>query len=177
MNNWKSYFKEELKEKRNFFLKNISHSGYTELLIFEDFTKKSLTEIHISILENNDLISFEIINPITPGFTKKQEQEYFYKYDFDENRSYGNPGLEFSNLNKNHFNQLLKNGLKGKEVQYYKNKKIIKSEVYVQYGEIKENIIPTIIHFQKRKFWRFFLTKTNYDEERTIKLESIFGKI
>ena len=45
------------------------------------------------------LLSLKILNPKTPGKNKQQENEYFYKYSFDNEKQYGGPGLEFNKIN------------------------------------------------------------------------------
>ncbi|TRO66818.1 hypothetical protein [Christiangramia sabulilitoris] len=173
MKSWKEYFERNLEEKRKFFLERSIPENNTELFIFKPLEKNNQTRVKIRILENGDLITLLIINPKTPGFTKQQEQEHFYRFQYDNTNSYGNAGLEFNKRNRDHFDQFLMEGLKGKEVQYYKNGELIKSEVFQYYAENRDKMIPSIITHKKRKFWNR-LTKKIFDEIKTIELEKIF---
>ena len=173
MKSWKEYFEQNLEEKRKFFLERSIQESNTELLLFKPLEKNNQTSIETRILNNGDLITLIIINPETPGFTKQQEQEHFYKFQFDNTNSYGNAGLEFNKRNRDHFDQFLNEGLKGKEVQYYKKGKLLKSEVFQYYAENKDKMIPTVITHKKRKFWNR-ITKETFDETKTIELQKIF---
>ncbi|REA56722.1 hypothetical protein DSL64_26150 [Dyadobacter luteus] len=101
------------------------------------------------------LIFWKFENPLTQGFNKQQELEYFYRYDFTPGESYGGAGLEFIEINLLAIDRQLSIGLRGKEIQYVKNGQLVKSEVYVQYGDC-ENGYPNTIYFVKRRLWRRF---------------------
>jgi hypothetical protein len=138
-----------------------------------------LTTIQIGILDNGDLITFEIHNPLTPGFSEQQKREYFYKYSFHPKESYGGPGLEFIQLNIDHFDNLLKEGLKGKEIQYFKNGQLIKSEVFQFYADNGDTDFGTTIRFDKKGFWskmrdKFKSTDELYDDRKEVELKEIF---
>ena len=182
MKDWRTYFKTRLTEKGQFIFDNESRHGETDILIFKNSNTDNLTTIQIGILDNGDLITFEIHNPLTPGFSEQQRREYFYRYSFHPTESYGGPGLEFIQLNIDHFDKLLKEGLKGKEIQYFKGGQLIKSEVFQLYAENGDNNFGTIIQFEKKGLWNKmtdkFKTKNElYDDQKEIELKEIFHGI
>ncbi|MDD7886004.1 hypothetical protein [Flavivirga sp. 57AJ16] len=97
------------------------------------------------------MVSIVIFNPTVPGYNKCAEGEYFYQYDFsDDGKTYGNPVLEFNERNQNGIISILEKGLKGKEVQFVKNGKILKSKLYI--AEFDSNFSYSY-DFTKRNFW------------------------
>ena len=179
MKDWRTYFKSRLTDNGQFIFENESHRGETDTLIFKSTDTDSLTTIRVGILDNGDLITFEIHNPRTPGFNEQQKREYFYKYDFHPNESYGDPGLEFIQMNIDHFDKLLKEGLKGKEIQYFKDGQLVKSEVFQFYADNGDNDFGTTIKFEKKGIWRSLLDKFKskdelYDYQKEIQLREIF---
>lgn len=115
MKDWKTFFETRLTQDGKFVLsKKKSHRGETETLIFKHSSSENLTTIEIGIFDNGDLITFEVHNPLTPGFSEQQRREYFYKYSFHPTESYGGPGLEYIQLNIDHFEKFLKEGVNGK---------------------------------------------------------------
>ncbi|HYG01810.1 MAG TPA: hypothetical protein VD927_05150 [Chryseosolibacter sp.] len=179
MEDWKTYFKTRLTNTGQFILDNESRHGETDILIFKYSNADNLTTIQIGILDNGDLITFEIHNPMTPGLSEQQRREYFYKYSFHQTESYGGPGLEFIQVNIDHFDKLLKEGLRGKEIQYFKGGQLIKSEVFQFYAENGENDFGTTIQFEKKGLWDrlrdLFKAKEDlYDDRREIELKDVF---
>jgi hypothetical protein len=179
MKDWRTYFKTRLTDSGQFIFENESHRGTTDTLIFRSIHTDNLTTIEIGILDNGDLIAFEIHNPRTPGFSEQQKREYFYKYSFHPTDSYGGPGLEFIQLNIDHFDKLLEEGLRGKEVQYFKDRQLIKSEVFQFYAENGDNDFGTTIQFEKKGLWTkmmdAFKSKDElYDDKKEIELKEIF---
>jgi len=129
---------------------------------------------------SGQLIELTFDNPLTPGYSKMQSREHFYKYDFTPNKSYGPPGLEFIDINvKVIFKQLML-GLKGREEQHYKNGKLIKSNIFIDYNDEPEHPAWTE-YFEKRSFWTIFkgiFSKETIDPEtsiKTIDLSSVFS--
>jgi hypothetical protein len=182
MKDWRTYFETRLTDSGQFIFENESHRGTTDTLIFKSTHADNLTTIEIGILDNDDLITFEIHNPRTPGFSEQQKREYFYRYSFHPTESYGDPGLEFIQMNIDHFDKLIKEGLKGKEIQYSKDGQLIKSEVIQFYSENGDHDFWTTIQFQKKGLWNkirdSFKSKGDfYDEKREIELKEIFPGI
>jgi hypothetical protein len=182
MKDWRTYFKTQLTDKGQFIFDNETRHGETDKLIFKSSGAGNLTTIQIGILGNGDLITFEVHNPRTPGFSEQQKREYFYKYSFHPTESYGGPGLEFVQLNIDHFDRLLKEGLKGKEIQYFKDGQLIKSEVFQFYAENGENDFGTTIEFDKKGLWNIMVDSFKskgelYDDKKEIELKEIFQGI
>ena len=174
-NSWKEYFKNKLE---NFYFRNeLEKDGG---VIFENYSAKNTddqTQIIVGYLDDK-LIILHFENPKSIGFTKQQEIEYFYANDFNENDSYGNPGLEFNENNVKAINKQLDFGLKGAEIQYFKNGKIIKSKIVID----QPNEYSTTINFEKKSFWQNLKTlfkKEDYENitKETIELNDIFGGI
>lgn len=101
-----------------------------ETYTFQDDTVK--TEIVVTFLKKNGkLIHYEIINPLTIGYTayQKKSSQYFEQGHFADPPEYGDPGLEFDLRNLNGIDEDLNVGLDGQEVQYISEGKIIKSKI------------------------------------------------
>jgi hypothetical protein len=150
-----------------------------EIETYKSTDKNSLTEIKVGYLKENLLIYLQIFNPTVPGYNKYIEGEYFYQHDFsDDGKTYGSPALEFNERNRNGILSILKKGLKGKEVQFVKNDKILKSKLYIT--EFDSNFNYSY-DFTKRGFWnKIFgrkIDKMEGIEKRIIELNSIFGGI
>ena len=182
MTNWKTYFKARLTEKGRFVLEKEYRHGDTELLVFKCTNNDNSTKIEIGLLDNGDLISIEFDNPRTPGYTEQQRVEFFYKYSFHPSESYGNPGLEFVDYNINHFDKLLREGLKGKEVQYFKRGQLMKSEIFQFYADNGDVDFGTTIKFQEKGLFKrildlFKADKELYDDKKEIELKEIFNGI
>ncbi|HZY81127.1 MAG TPA: hypothetical protein VFE50_16500 [Cyclobacteriaceae bacterium] len=181
MKDWKAYFKTRLTKTGMFILDSSSRHGQTEILTFKNFNLDKRTTIQLGILDNGDLITFEIHNPLTPGFSKQQKREYFYKYSFHPTESYGDPGLEFIQLNIDHFEKLLTEGLNGKEIQYFKNGRLMRSDVFQGLTESGDDFGITI-QFQKEGFWKRILDTFKskghlYDSQKEIELKEIFDGV
>lgn len=178
MKDWRTYFEERLTKNGRFILENETSKGEMDLLMFKD-SADNQTIIKIGLLNNGDLITFEIHNPRTPGFSEQQKREYLYKYSFHPNESYGGPGLEYIQLNIDHFDKLLKEGLKGKEIQYFKDGELKKSEVFQFYAQNGDDEFGTTIQFEKKGLWNKLkdLFKSNeelYDDKKEVELREVF---
>lgn len=176
-NDWKDFINSTLSESKQFEKKSSEIFGDTYIEKFY-LNKNPQTEIKIGYLNENRLIYFAIFNPTVPGYNKYSENEYFYRYDFDEKESYGNPGLGFTEINRNGILSMLKRGLNGKEVQFLRNNKIIKSQVYL--SESQPNFYFTY-YFTKRNLIKRLFGKS-IDRQKDIKkveisLNEIFGGI
>jgi hypothetical protein len=182
MKDWRTYFKTRLTHKGQFTFDIETSHGETGKLVFKSSNPDNLTIIQIGILDNGDLITFEIHNPRTPGFSQQQKREYFYKYSFHPTERYGGPGLEFIQLNIDHFDKLLNEGLRGKEIQYFKNGQLMKSEVFQFYAENGDNDLGTTVEFGKKGLWNKILDAFKsrdelYDYKKEIELKEIFHGI
>jgi hypothetical protein len=181
MKDWRTYFKSRLTDNGQFTFENLSHRGQTDTLTFKSTSDSdSLTTIEVGILDNGDLITFEFHNPRTPGYSEQQRREYFYRYSFHPTETSGGPGLEFIKLNIDHFDKLLHDGLKGREVQYYIKGKLIKSEVFQSYSGNNYNDYGTTIRFHRKGIWRrlldTFISRISlYDKIIQIELKEVFG--
>ncbi len=155
-------------------ISNVFNETETEFFALK---KKPQTELKVGYLKDR-LIYCNITNPAVPGYNKYVEGIYFYANDFKENDSYGDPALEFNEMNRNGILSILKNGLSGKEIQFVKNNKVLKSKLYVLESDPKFNYS---FDFTGRNFWnRLFnqrIEKIEGIEKREIELNKIFGGI
>ncbi len=169
--NWKEFFSDKFEESGKYSLvqKDLNGYGLMEKYVSVDVNHK--TEIKIGYLYD-ELLYLKFENPLTKGFNKQQEIEYFYRYDFTEGKSYGNPGLEFIDNNINVIEKQLSEGLRGKEIQYMNNGEHVKSEIIIFYNDQKE-AYPNTIHFVKRGFWWKILDLFSKDKIDELELKEI----
>lgn len=148
--NWKDYFRKifEKSEKYNRIVEGTKGDTYFESYIPKDINDKTI--IRIGYFEET-LVLWKFENPQTIGYNRKQDFEYFYRFDFTPGKSYGGIGLEFIEINLIEINKELKYGIGGKEIQYFKKDKLIKAKIYKNY-EGKESEHPHTIYFEKRSF-------------------------
>ncbi|WP_250437382.1 hypothetical protein [Hanstruepera flava] len=176
---WKEFINQILIDSGQFEKPITEFKGEAEIETFKSTDKNSQTEIRVGYLKDNLLIYLHIFNPTVPGYNKYVEGEYFYQHDFsDDGKTYGNPALEFNERNRNGIISILEKGLKGKEVQFVKNNKILKSKLYI--AEFDSNFRYSY-DFTKRGFWnKIFgqkIDKINGIEKREIELNKIFNGI
>lgn len=179
MTNWISYFKAKLSKTGHYFLEKETTDGDIDFLIFKSTERSNQTSIEIGILKNGDLIALEFINPNTPGFTKQQQEEFFYKCSY---KTYGVSGVEFNQTNVQHFEKLLKTGLRGKEVQYIRNGRIIQSDIFQYYGLNDSDPFGISVTISKLSFFEklktlFVRRDKFYDATREIELSKVFSGI
>ena len=179
MSNWISYFKEKLSHTNHYYLENETSDGDIDFLIFKSKERANQTSIEIGILKNGDLIALEFINPNTPGFTKQQQEEFFYKCSY---KTYGVAGVEFNQTNVSHFERLLKTGLRGKEVQYIRNGRIIQSDIFQYYGFNDSDPFGISVTLSRLSFFEklknlFMKREKFYDSTREIELSQVFSGI
>ena len=177
--NWKDYFKTTFEETKKYDRIEKGLHGQTIIEKYVPLDKNDKTEIIVGYLDDT-LIYWKFENPLTLGYNRQQEVEYFYRYDFTPGESYGGPGLEFIEINVQAINKQLREGLKGKEIQYYIDGQLVKSKVYICYDGQQENY-PNTIYFTKTSAWRkfrdiFFKPKDETDfQTKEIELSNIFG--
>ena len=180
LKNWKEFINKILIESKQFENPTSALINETEIETFKSTDKNSLTEIRAEYLKDNLLINLQIFNPKIPGYNKFVEAEYFHEFDFTPVESYGNPALEFNSLNKEGILMILKEGLKGKEIQFLKNGEILKSNLNLLessfYPEIKNSYDFTDESFWK-KIFRKKIEDMNGIEKREIELNKIFNGI
>ncbi|WP_370173689.1 hypothetical protein [Leeuwenhoekiella palythoae] len=178
---WKEFIYQVLIDSGQFENPTSHLKNATLIETFKSKDRNSLTEIRVGyFLQENKLIYLHIFNPIVPGYNKYVEGEYFYYYDYNDKNSYGDPALEFNKQNVNGVLTLLKNGLKGKEVQFIKNDRILKSILYIDGVNPKFNFLFTY-DFTNRRFWnKVFgkrIDKMEGVKKREIELHTIFNGI
>ena len=177
--NWQDYFKTIFEATKKYDRVVEGIHGQTIIEKYVPFDKSDKKEIKIGYLDET-LLYCKFENPLTDGYNKQQELEYFYRYDFTPGQSYGEPGIEFIDINIQAIDKQLREGLKGKEVQYFKDGQLIKSKIFIYYNGIQQNY-PNTIYFAKtsawRKFWDIF-SKPKYEAEmqtKEIDLSVIFS--
>lgn len=149
MTNWKDFFEKYLILTGYYRLNKPKSTGETVIDTFVSTDENDNTFIRIGYLSYGELIFCDILNPDTFGYNKYQEQEYFYRFDFTPGESYGPPGLKYNETNADSIKSKLKNGLKGKEIQYYSNDKLIKSIIYKNFNDTTDENWGITIRFQK----------------------------
>ena len=174
--NWKEFINQVLIDSGEFEKPKQKLKNQTETEFFT-FKKNPQTELEVGYL-NDRLIYFNFTNPTVPGYNKYVEGIYFYANDFKENDSYGDPALEFNEMNRNGILSILQKGLTGKEIQFVKNDKILKSKLYVLESDPKFNYS---YDFTGRDFWKKLfgkkIDKIDGIEKREIELNKIFSGI
>ncbi|CAM4018481.1 hypothetical protein FLAN108750_05460 [Flavobacterium antarcticum] len=176
---WKEFINRVLIDSGQFENPITEFKGEAEIETFQSSDRNSLTEIRAEYLKENLLICLQTFNPTVPGYNKYVEGEYFYQHDFSEDgKTYGNPALEFNERNRNGILSILESGLKGKEVQFVKNDKILKSKLYI--ADFNPNFSYSY-DFTKRGFWKKIfgqnINKMDGIEKREIELNTIFSGI
>ncbi|RSK38122.1 hypothetical protein [Mangrovimonas spongiae] len=177
---WKEFINRILIDSGEFKKSTSELKNQTEIETFEATDKNSLTEIQVGYLKENLLIYLQIFNPKVPGYNKYVEGEFFYANDLnpEELKNPGPPALEFNEMNRNGILSILVNGLKGKEVQFLKNGRILKSKLYI--AEFDSNFSYSY-DFTQRGFWnKIFgkkVDKMDGIEKREIELNTIFNGI
>jgi hypothetical protein len=173
---WKEFINRVLIDSGQFEKPQKNSKNQTETEFFT-FKKNPQSKLKVGYL-NDRLIYCNITNPSVPGYNKYVEGIYFYANDFKENDSYGDPALEFNEMNRNGILSILKNGLSGKEIQFVKNNKVLKSKLYILESDPKFNYS---YDFTGRNFWtKLFnpsIEKISGIEKREIELNRIFGGI
>ncbi len=146
--NWREYFTSIFASSNKYQRVDKGIKGHTLIDNYIPIDKNDKTIIIVGFLEDT-LIYVQYDNPLTAGFSKQQEAEFFYQYDFTPSEVQGAPGLEFNQTNLQAINKQLEQGLRGKEIQYYKNDKLIKSELLLFYYN-KEESYPLTHYFTER---------------------------
>lgn len=176
------------------FIESIFENSNNYKLFTEERNGSLITETYHALdIENNtkiiieyfagSLLSLVFWNPICLGFNEQQKTEYFYKYDFTPDKSYGGAGLDFTEKNKTEIKKQLLQGLNGKEIQYYNKDEIIKSEISIFYNEFGDSYNNTIFFEKKNilrnllEFYSFIKPKKKVTKIKEIDLKYIFSGI
>lgn len=181
MINWKEFFDKYLIQTGFYKIEESTRLGDTDMETYSNINQSNQTCIKTGYLQNGELIYCVITHPNTIGFNKYQEQEYFYRFDFTPGESYGSPGLEFNDINQQAIFDLLKNGLKGREEQYFRGDKLVKAVVYKSFGDDESSEFGTTIWFEKQgliqKLKKYFSDQKIDLDKKVIMLETIFNGI
>ncbi len=178
--NWKEFFNVKIEASGKYALFQEVQNQYGFLAEkYVPVDGNDQTIIKIGYLYD-ELLYLKFENPISKGFNKQQEIEYFYRYDFTAGKSYGEPGLEFIKNNIEAIEKQLKDGLRGKEIQFFKNGEHVKSKIYMIHND--KECYPNTVYFQKRSFWQklsnlFSNDKLDEFKTKEINLKEIFKGI
>lgn len=173
---WKDFINRILIDSGQFEKPTYELKNETEIETFKSSNKNSLTEIRVGYLKKNLLIYLQIFNPTVPGYNKYVKGEYFYNNDFDEKKKPTEIGLEFDNLNRNGLLEILTDGLIGKEIQYFENKKVLKSVLDIYPEHFLMNYDFTGRNFFEKLF-SGKIEKRSGIKSRVIELNTIFEGI
>lgn len=181
MEDWKSYFKSKLTGGGKFIFTEEAKSGELEFLYFKSARAGNDTAIEITLEDGGYLSCFEVFNPKTPGFNDWQEGQFFDRNTFDPKEPDDDTGLAFTDVNRAHFDKFLSEGLKGREVQYYRKGTLIKSDVYQGYADNRGNDRFHVVEVARPSVWdkvlKVFGGSANHDEQREVQLHDIFNGI
>ncbi len=124
---------ETFSSSKYFRFESAHSEGNTDVEIYRHTRVDNFTIIKLAYLDNQSLLYVNILHPDTPGNNLQQESEYFYRFDFDEIKSYGGVGLEFNDINTKGILSLLNNPFNGTETKYFRKGVLIKSVVKSSY--------------------------------------------
>lgn len=176
---WKDFFTKRLVETGSFRLSETFTKGDTDVEIYSALRGNPDTTIQAGYFSPTTLIYIHIFNPATPGTNRQQEIEHLYKYEFDAEKQYGPPGLDFNEINVQGISNLLDQGFNGTETVYYRKGKPVKSRLTTSY--YPDSPQRTITYqFHQEPFFRRLLSKikgqnSEYDEMKTIDLKNVFS--
>lgn len=176
---WKDLFTKRLIDTGAFRLSQTFSRGDIDIEIYSALTGNPDTKIQIGYFSPTTLIYIHIFNPLTPGKNKQQEIEHLYKYEFDEEKQYGPPGLDFNDINVQGIGNYLGQGFNGSETVYYRNGKPVKSRLTTSYYPDSPARTMTY-HFHEEPFFKRVLNRllgrqSQYDETKTVSLRDIFA--
>jgi hypothetical protein len=176
---WKDFFTKRLIDTGAFRLADTFSKGDADIEIYSALRGNPETFIKVGYFSPITLIYIEILNPSTPGKNRQQEIEHLYKYEFDNEKQYGPPGLDFNEINVHGIGNLLDQGFNGSETIYYRNGKPFKSRLTTSYYPDSPQTTITY-HFQADPIFKQLLDKifgrhNKYDEIRTVNLRDVFS--
>lgn len=133
---WKSFIEDILISKNNYKTVSKKIKSQIEEVTYMSSDENLQTHIIISYYTpTDDLIALRHYNPTVRGYSEFSKNEYLYSLQFSSPRNYGKPGLEYIHENKKAIKVRLKKGITGKEVQYIKDGKVLKVELYLLEGD------------------------------------------
>jgi hypothetical protein len=176
---WKDFFTKRLVDTRAFRLSEAFSKGDTDIEIYSALRGNPDTTIEVGYFSPMALIYIHIFNPSTPGKNRQQEIEHLYKYEFDAEKQYGLPGLDFNEINVQGISNHLDQGFNGYETIYYRKGKPVKSKLTTSYYPDSPQSTITYHFHQERLFKRllnkFLKGNEKYDEVKNVDLRNIFG--
>ena len=162
-----------------FCLSKTFSKGDTDIEIYSALRHNLDTTIQVGYFSSMTLIYIHIFNSATPGKNRQQEIEHLYKYEFDDKKQYGPPGLDFTEINVQGISNLLDQGFNGSETIYYRNGKPIKSTLTTSYyPDSPQSTITYRFHEEplfKRLLNKILGQHNQYANIKTIDLQDIFS--
>jgi hypothetical protein len=176
---WRDFFTKKLIDTGLFSLSHTFSKGDTDVEIYSTLKGNPNTTIEVGYFSAMTLIYIHIYNPETPGKNRQQEIEHLYKYEFDSEKQYGPPGLDFNETNIKGISSYLDQGFNGTEAVYYKKGKPIKSRLTTSYYPDSPQTTITY-HFIDEPIYKRLLSKflgrdNQYEEIKHIDLRNIFS--
>ena len=176
---WKDFFTKRLADTGAFRLSDTFAKGDTDIEIYAALRQNFDTTIQVGYFSPMTLIYIHIFNSATPGKNRQQEIEHLYKYEFDDVKQYGPPGLDFTDINVQGISNLLDQGFNGSETIYYRNGKPVKSTLTTSYYPDSPQMTTTY-RFDEEPLLKRLLNKilrrnNRYDTVKTIDLRNIFS--
>jgi len=162
-----------------FRLSKTFSKGETDCEIYSALRGNLDTEIQVGYFSLVTLIYIHIFNPLTPGKNRQQQIEHLYKYDFDHEKQYGPPGLDFNEINLQGISNYLDQGFNGTETIYYCNGKPIKSTLTTSYyPDSPTSTITYYFHEEpalKKVLKNLLGRQSKFHQIKTVNLKEIFG--
>jgi hypothetical protein len=176
---WNDFFTKRLVDSGAFRLSETLEKGVTTTEIYTALTGHPDTVIEVGYFSPMTIIYVHIFNPLTPGKNRQQEIEHFYKYEFDDVKQYGQPGLDFTDINVQGISNYLDQGFNGNEKVYYQQGRPVRSVLTTSYYP-DSPVMTMTYHFHESSFFkgimnRLFGRQRKYDDVRTVRLDEIFG--
>ncbi len=175
---WREFIYATLTKSNQFGLDKSYKKNETDIEIYRQQVGDKETTLEIGYLPGGRLIFLNTFNEKTPGLNKSQF-EYFNEYDFSENKSYGNPGLKFTETNQQGILDQLKRGLNGKEIIYTKQGKLTHSKLSITYDNEQNDSFTSTYRFDNISMWarlkKLFNKQDDNYETNEIDLKDIFG--
>ncbi len=175
---WKEYINQILIDSRQFENPTTEFKGDAEIETFKSTEKNSLTEIIVGYFKDNLLITLDLFNPLVPGYNRHVEGDYFEQGVFDDPQYYGKPGLIFNEQNRKEILSILEKGERGKEIQYVKDDKILKSKLIIwEYDAFMNLTYDFTNRSLLKKIFGEKIEKMSNVELRKVDLNTIFNGI
>jgi len=175
---WKDFFTVKLIDSGEFLLSGTTSKGNAKIERYSALKGNPHTTISVGYFSPMTIIYVHILNPATPGKNKQQALEHLYTYEFDPEKQYGPPGLDFNEMNVQGINNYLEQGFNGSETVYYRNGKPVSSRLTTSYYPDSPKITTTYQFATEplinRIFNKLMGITDRYDEVKEIDLSSVF---